>query len=57
MFNTLSGYNKRTIKADGNKEQYAKASSETGLNLNLHMVSTPQFTLVSKQHTPARKGL
>jgi len=57
IFNSVSGYNERTIKASGNKEQYAKASSEQGLNLNLGMVSTPQFTLFSKQHTPARRGL
>jgi hypothetical protein len=56
IFNSVSGYNKRTIKAGGNKEQYAKASLETRLNLNLHMVSTPHFTLFSKQHTPARRG-
>jgi hypothetical protein len=43
IFNTVSGYNKRTTKTDGNKEEHAKTSSETGLNLNLHVVSTRQF--------------
>jgi hypothetical protein len=56
IFNTVSGYNKRTIKTGGNKEQYPRAASETGLNLNVYTVSIPQFTLVSKQRKPAMKG-